>query len=306
MIKCPLCTSEKTIPLYVAFLDGTERMKCGECGVVFDVKNGNRILCSGDEVESGKSAVQYGRPSVATDALILPEPTEEEIFNFKKNLEYARKEVETWPRWKQEALGIVVKNEKPSPEHNGNCMICGVPIHVQMCCDGRECGCMGQPVEPPLCSSERCWNVFEEIQTLNREKRDLEAVVKNINEVRDKQEEIIDELKYALSAKNSMIAGLRSENGKLANMVKYLEGELKKKGANNVKPHGYCATSYPEDIKCKECQHGTYINKTQKNGIVIEIWHCKNPSLIPKSRVSGSYRVGKNGTCDSAEERRKW
>lgn len=24
----------------------------------------------------------------------------------------------------------------------------------KMCCDGRECGCMGMPIEPPVCSEE--------------------------------------------------------------------------------------------------------------------------------------------------------
>ena len=28
-----------------------------------------------------------------------------------------------------------------------------------MCCDGRECGCMGQPIEPCICSTE-CWEKF--------------------------------------------------------------------------------------------------------------------------------------------------
>lgn len=40
-----------------------------------------------------------------------------------------------------------------------HCQNCGEPgwYVVQMCCDGRECGCMGQPVEPIICSVE-CYN----------------------------------------------------------------------------------------------------------------------------------------------------
>ena len=35
------------------------------------------------------------------------------------------------------------------------CEICGTVIpEPQMCCDGRECGCMGKPVDPPVCSEE--------------------------------------------------------------------------------------------------------------------------------------------------------
>lgn len=36
---------------------------------------------------------------------------------------------------------------------NGNCIVCGTEIEVQLCCSGRECGCMGQPIEPPVCDS---------------------------------------------------------------------------------------------------------------------------------------------------------
>ena len=36
----------------------------------------------------------------------------------------------------------------------GNCIVCGNEIEITMCCSGRDCGCMGQPTEPPVCSSE--------------------------------------------------------------------------------------------------------------------------------------------------------
>jgi len=39
----------------------------------------------------------------------------------------------------------------------GNCIVCGTEIEVRMCCSGRDCGCMGQPVEPPICS-EKCYD----------------------------------------------------------------------------------------------------------------------------------------------------
>jgi len=35
-----------------------------------------------------------------------------------------------------------------------SCEICDKEIEVQMCCNGRDCGCMGKPVEPPVCSDE--------------------------------------------------------------------------------------------------------------------------------------------------------
>lgn len=37
----------------------------------------------------------------------------------------------------------------------GYCIVCGAEIEVTMCCSGRDCGCMGQPTEPPVCS-EKC------------------------------------------------------------------------------------------------------------------------------------------------------
>ncbi len=39
------------------------------------------------------------------------------------------------------------------------CECCGKFVEgfeYKMCCDGRECGCMGMPIEPCICSNE-CW-----------------------------------------------------------------------------------------------------------------------------------------------------
>lgn len=38
----------------------------------------------------------------------------------------------------------------------GNCDICGAEIEIKMCCSGMQCGCMGLPIEPPVCSSLNC------------------------------------------------------------------------------------------------------------------------------------------------------
>lgn len=38
-----------------------------------------------------------------------------------------------------------------------SCMVCGTEFEGEepkMCCSGRDCGCMGMPVEPIVCSSE--------------------------------------------------------------------------------------------------------------------------------------------------------
>jgi len=42
----------------------------------------------------------------------------------------------------------------------GNCDICGKEIEVRMCCDGKNCGCMGMPIDPPVCSY-RCYQYFK-------------------------------------------------------------------------------------------------------------------------------------------------
>jgi len=41
------------------------------------------------------------------------------------------------------------------------CEMCGkrIPFEPQYCCSGIECGCMGMPVEPCICSKE-CWASF--------------------------------------------------------------------------------------------------------------------------------------------------
>lgn len=39
------------------------------------------------------------------------------------------------------------------------CIVCGKQVTdyvPQLCCDGRECGCRGLPIDPPVCSPE-CW-----------------------------------------------------------------------------------------------------------------------------------------------------
>lgn len=43
-----------------------------------------------------------------------------------------------------------------------NCMVCGTEFEgqePQMCCSGRDCGCMGLPTEPVICSPECYYNL---------------------------------------------------------------------------------------------------------------------------------------------------
>ena len=41
----------------------------------------------------------------------------------------------------------------------GYCDICNTEIEVTMCCNGHECGCMGLPIDPNVCS-EKCYDIF--------------------------------------------------------------------------------------------------------------------------------------------------
>ena len=51
-------------------------------------------------------------------------------------------------------------------KEKGFCEICSYEIEVNMCCSGHECGCMGLPTEPPVCS-EKCYDILmsEEYRT---------------------------------------------------------------------------------------------------------------------------------------------
>lgn len=50
--------------------------------------------------------------------------------------------------------------EKGNHKIELTCMVCGetwMGEEPKMCCNGRECGCMGLPVDPVVCSEE-CYN----------------------------------------------------------------------------------------------------------------------------------------------------
>lgn len=41
------------------------------------------------------------------------------------------------------------------------CIICGKELNYepQRCCSGRDCGCGGGPIDPPVCSEE-CFDIL--------------------------------------------------------------------------------------------------------------------------------------------------
>lgn len=42
----------------------------------------------------------------------------------------------------------------------GHCVICDEEIEITMCCSGRDCGCLGMPIDPPVCSNE-CYEEYK-------------------------------------------------------------------------------------------------------------------------------------------------
>jgi len=55
-----------------------------------------------------------------------------------------------------------------------HCLICGADVldyDPQMCCGGHECGCMGLPTNPCLCSKECADALFNHIGTPFEDRR---------------------------------------------------------------------------------------------------------------------------------------
>lgn len=59
-------------------------------------------------------------------------------------------------------------------KEKGFCDVCSFEIEVNLCCSGHECGCMGLPTEPPICSEE-CYDKYmnKEYQDKRKEQREL-------------------------------------------------------------------------------------------------------------------------------------
>lgn len=65
-----------------------------------------------------------------------------------------------------------------------NCLICGKSVldyEPEMCCDGRECGCMGQPTNPCVCSKECGAAVFDYIGLPFEERRKKANIKKYVD-----------------------------------------------------------------------------------------------------------------------------
>ena len=61
---------------------------------------------------------------------------------------------------------------------NGYCKICEKEIEVKMCCNGSDCGCLGLPIDPPICTSDKCWEKYIEILKENTPPEQDEDTIK--------------------------------------------------------------------------------------------------------------------------------
>lgn len=75
----------------------------------------------------------------------------------------------------------------------GYCLICGKNIEIQMCCNGYMCGCMGQPVEPPLCS-EKCHDVYANKPPIKYEDMSIHQLGALLRERLEEQLYVLDEI----------------------------------------------------------------------------------------------------------------
>lgn len=65
-----------------------------------------------------------------------------------------------WIYWVRKGYRCVKCPVKEVEKMIYKCIVCDkeVPDYIpEYCCNGLECNCHGQPIEPPVCS-EDCWN----------------------------------------------------------------------------------------------------------------------------------------------------
>ena len=72
-------------------------------------------------------------------------------------------------------------------KQKGFCDVCGTEIEVNMCCSGHECGCMGLPTEPPVCS-EKCYDTFMSQEYQDNKKAKSEFVFLDLKTIKLQRE----------------------------------------------------------------------------------------------------------------------
>lgn len=59
-------------------------------------------------------------------------------------------------------------------KRKSHCEVCETEIEVRMCCNQPDCGCMGMPIDPPVCSSE----CYDKLMEQHRPKSDNFTITK--------------------------------------------------------------------------------------------------------------------------------
>ena len=86
----------------------------------------------------------------------------------------------------------------------GYCEICGKEIEVAMCCSGRECGCMGQPIDPPACSEE----CYIKLMAKYGRKSNMDMIKdKNGNELKEGDDVKVGDLEFKIEQFQNMKTG---------------------------------------------------------------------------------------------------
>lgn len=68
------------------------------------------------------------------------------------------------PKETAKSMGDMLRDALKTSKDGEECECCGKFVEgfkYQMCCSGHECGCMGMPIEPCICSQE-CWDKMVE------------------------------------------------------------------------------------------------------------------------------------------------
>ena len=81
------------------------------------------------------------------------------LSEIEQRIERVRKEY-GWQAACEEVLNLLAKHK--ALIFMDPCIVCGMPVpdyRPEICCNGRDCGCMGQPINPCICG-EKCWEVF--------------------------------------------------------------------------------------------------------------------------------------------------
>ena len=69
-----------------------------------------------------------------------------------------------------DGISFLILQGNTMSEDEYYCLECSAVLHddyePQMCCGGRECGCMGMPTNPPFCHDRPCYERYSQSNVL--------------------------------------------------------------------------------------------------------------------------------------------